>query len=127
MLKVLIYRCKQKEKYCYENAQKFAKIIKISPLRREGTNKRNMKFVFSSLSGSGLPWRDCFEYAWVTLNRSDRRNKGIHIWSRSGPGVQRSGLKKSRQSRIKGIVSSSCYKSVSLNGGAKGIPDLYYY
>jgi len=56
------------------------------------------------LSGSGLPWpparslrlgeRDSFEYAWVTLNRCDPWNKGTHIWSRSGPGVQYSRLKK---------------------------------
>jgi hypothetical protein len=41
------------------------------------------------MSGSGLPWpparslgleeRDCFEYAWVTLNRCGRWNKGIYI------------------------------------------------
>jgi len=31
------------------------------------------------LSGSGLPWRDRLEYAWVTLNRCDRWNKDIHI------------------------------------------------
>ena len=31
------------------------------------------------LSGSGLPWRDSFEDAWVTLNRCDRWNRGIHV------------------------------------------------
>jgi hypothetical protein len=46
-------------------------------------------FVVPRLSGSGLPWpparslrlgeRDCFEYAWVTLNRCDRWNKDIHV------------------------------------------------
>jgi hypothetical protein len=48
--------------------------------------KERIKF---RLSGSGLPWhparslrleeRDCFEYAWVMLNRCDRWNKGNHI------------------------------------------------
>jgi hypothetical protein len=36
--------------------------------------------------------------------------------SGSGFRVQGSGLKKTRQARIKGSVSSSGYKSVSLNG-----------
>jgi len=31
------------------------------------------------LRGSGLPWCDSFEYAWVTLDRCDPWNKGIHI------------------------------------------------
>jgi len=40
------------------------------------------------VQGSGLPWRDSFEHAWVTSNRFDRWIKNIRIWSRSGSGVQ---------------------------------------
>ena len=49
-----------------------------------------------------------------TLNRCDRRNKRVHIRSRSGPRVQRSGFK-TQTARIIGMVSSSVYKPVSLN------------
>jgi len=60
----------------------------------------------------------------VSSNRCDRQIKGIRIWSRSGPGVQRSGLKKHYPftgSKVQGFNSRPwtafemriCEKSVS--------------